>query len=160
MISRLSVDASHLLKKLRIFIVTHVTDLLAWRDSKLIPPLLSLRKSAKLRHRFHLTANHPLRLVVLDTTQQEAIFFVIQRIHYEKVHLAEMSVAHTSSRMPRIRSLGDKISIWFEKVFEATDTISGCFLVVARLYSANEIGWFDAGDGVESDVEARCWFLF
>jgi hypothetical protein len=146
--------------ELCISIVTFVTDLLAWRDSKLIPPLLSLRKIAKLRHRFHLTANHPLRLVILDTTQQKTIFLVIQGIHYEKVHFAQMSVAHTSFRMPRIRSWGNKISVWFEKVFEATDTIFRCFLVVPGLYGTNEIGRVNAGDGVESDVEARCWFLF
>jgi hypothetical protein len=153
------VDASHLLKTLCISVVTCVTDLLTWRDSKFFPPLTSLRNVAKLRHSFSLTTNHPLRLVVLDTTQQKTIFLVIQGIHYEKVHFAQMSVAHTSLRMPGIRSLGEKISVWFEKVFEATNAIFGCFLVVAWLDCANEIDRVDAGDGVKCDVEAGCWFL-
>jgi hypothetical protein len=139
--------------------VTCVTDSRAWRDSKFIPTLAALCNIAKLRHRFYSTANHPLRLLVLDTTQQETIFFIIQGVHHEEVHLAQTSIAHTSSRMPGNHSLGNKISVWFEEVFEAADTIFGYFLVVAGLYSADKIGRVDAGDGVERDVEPCCWFL-
>jgi hypothetical protein len=54
--------------------------------------------------------------------------------------------------------LRNKVSVRVEEAFETTNAVFRRFLVVERLYGANECIWIDARDGVKGYIESGCWF--
>jgi hypothetical protein len=56
--------------------------------------------------------------------------------------------------------LRNKVSVRVEEAFETTNAVFRRFLVMERLYGANDCIWINAGDGVESDIETGRWLSF